>query len=261
SRPSITAKMIWTFLSLVAALFVVLPASAQNGFPPQPVPKFLSPTESQKLFQLPEGYSLELVLSEPQIKEPAVAVFDGDGNMFVAEMRTYMQDIDGSGKYNKVSRVSKHMDTNGDGKYDKHIVFIDKLMLPRILLPLDDRLIVGETNTNDLFAYRDTDGDGVADEKKPFYIGGNRGGNLEHQPSGLIWSMDNWLYTTYNAHRLRLDPETGTVRKEGTGNNGGQWGLTQDNHGKPWYVNAGGERGPLNFQVPIVYGALNTGDQ
>jgi len=253
--------MIRTFLSLVAALFVVLTASAQNGFPPQPVPKFLSPAESQKLFQLPEGYSLELVLSEPQIKEPAVAVFDGDGNMFVAEMRTYMQDIDGSGKFNKVSRVSKHMDTNGDGKFNKHTVFIDKLLLPRILLPLDDRLIVGETNTNDLFAYRDTDGDGVADEKKPFYIGGNRGGNLEHQPSGLIWSMDNWLYTTYNAYRLRLDPLTGTVRKEGTGNNGGQWGLTQDNHGKPWYVNAGGERGPLNFQVPIVYGALNTGDQ
>ena len=249
------------FLLLVLGAFSAGQFAGAQDFPRQPTPKFLSPEESQKLFQLPEGYSLEPVLTEPHIKEPAVAVFDGDGNLFVAEMRTYMQDIDGSGRFNKVSRVSKHTDTNGDGKYDKHIVFIDKLMLPRILLPLDDRLIVGETNTNDLYAYRDTDGDGVADEKKLFYKGGPRGGNLEHQPSGLIWSMDNWLYTTYNAHRLRLDPATGTVRKEGTANNGGQWGLTQDNHGKPWYVNAGGERGPLNFQVPIVYGALNTGDQ
>ena len=250
-----------TFFSLIAALLAAFSVSAQNDFPPQPVPKFLSPAESQKLFQLPEGYSLELVLSEPQIKEPAVAVFDGDGNLFVAEMRTYMQDIDGSGKFNKVSRVSKHMDTDGDGKFDKHTVFIDKLLLPRILLPLDDRLIVGETNTLDLYAYRDTNGDGVADEKKLFYKGGPRGGNLEHQPSGLIWSMDNWLYTTYNAWRLRLDPKSGTVRRESTANNGGQWGLTQDNHGKPWYVNAGGERGPVNFQVPIVYGALNARDQ
>lgn len=246
---------------LVAALLAAFSVSAQNDFPPQPVPKFLSPAESQKQFQLPEGYSLELVLSEPQIKEPAVAVFDGDGNLFVAEMRTYMQDIDGSGKFNRVSRVSKHMDTDGDGKFDKHTVFIDKLLLPRILLPLDDRLIVGETNTLDLYAYRDTNGDGVADEKKLFYKGGPRGGNLEHQPSGLIWSMDNWLYTTYNAWRLRLDPKSGTVRRESTANNGGQWGLTQDNHGKPWYVNAGGERGPVNFQVPIVYGALNARDQ
>ncbi len=246
---------------LVAALLAAFSVSAQNDFPPQPVPKFLSPAESQKLFQLPEGYSLELVLSEPQVKEPAVAVFDGDGNLFVAEMRTYMQDIDGSGKFDKVSRVSKHMDTDGDGKFDKHTVFIDQLLLPRILLPLDDRLIVGETNTLDLYAYRDTNGDGVADEKKLFYKGGPRGGNLEHQPSGLIWSMDNWLYTTYNAWRLRLDPKSGMVRRESTANNGGQWGLTQDNHGKPWYVNAGGERGPVNFQVPIVYGALNARDQ
>ena len=250
-----------TFFFLVATLLTAFSVTAQNDFPPRPVPKFLSPAESQKLFQLPEGYSLELVLSEPQIKEPAVAVFDGDGNLFVAEMRTYMQDIDGSGKFDKVSRVSKHMDTDGDGKFDKHTVFIDELLLPRILLPLDDRLIVGETNTLDLYAYRDTDGDGVADEKKLFYKGGPRGGNLEHQPSGLIWSMDNWLYTTYNAWRLRLDPKSGTLLRESTANNGGQWGLTQDNHGKPWYVNAGGERGPVNFQVPIVYGAFNARDQ
>ena len=155
-----------TFFFLIATLLTAFSVTAQNDFPPRPVPKFLSPAESQKLFQLPEGYSLELVLSEPQIKEPAVAVFDGDGNLFVAEMRTYMQDIDGSGKFDKVSRVSKHMDTDGDGKFDKHTVFIDELLLPRILLPLDDRLIVGEANTLDLYAYRDTDGDGGADGKK-----------------------------------------------------------------------------------------------
>lgn len=213
-----------------------------------------------KHFELPEGYSLELVLSDPEIEEPVVCVFDGNGRMFVAQMRTYMQDIDGTTKFEKTSRVSMHEDTNGDGKMDKHTVFIDKLLLPRILLPLDDRLIVGETNTLDLYSYRDTNGDGVADEKKLIYKGGERGGNLEHQPSGLIWSMDNWLYTTYNAYRLRLTPD-GKMIKESTAANGGQWGLTQDNHGKPWYVNAGGEIGPLNFQQPIVYGAFNVPDQ
>ncbi|MCK5922862.1 MAG: hypothetical protein KAG66_18110, partial [Methylococcales bacterium] len=213
-----------------------------------------------KHLELPEGYKLELVLSEPEIKEPVVCVFDGNGRMFVAEMRTYMQDIDGTTKYEKVSRVSVHEDTTGDGKMDKHSVFIDNLLLPRILLPLDDRLIVQETNTLDLYSYRDTDGDGVADEKKKIFDGGERGGNLEHQPSGLIWSMDNWLYTTYNAFRLRLNPD-GTMSKEPTAANGGQWGLTQDNYGKPWFVNAGGEIGPLNFQQPIVYGAFNVADQ
>jgi mono/diheme cytochrome c family protein len=220
---------------------------------------YLSVDDFLKTVELPEGYYLEPVLVEPQIKEPVVVVFDANGAMYVAQMWTYMQDIDGSGKYDKISRVSKHVDTNGDGTFDKHTIFADNLLLPRIVLPLDDRVIIGETNTNDLFVYRDIDGDGVADEKKPFYEGGNRGGNLEHQPTGLIWSMDNWLYTTYNGYRLRW--RDGKAEKEEGPGNGGQWGLTQDSEGKPWYVNAGGERGPLNFQGPIIYGGLNIGDQ
>ena len=56
----------------------------------------LSPEEEVKTIQLPDGYQLELVLSEPDIKEPVVCVFDGNGRMYVAEMRTYMQDIDGT---------------------------------------------------------------------------------------------------------------------------------------------------------------------
>ncbi len=259
-----TMRSITFLLSLVATLSSsaadTAPASEEQDFSPQPRAPYLSPAESMKHFELPDGYSLELILSEPDIKEPVVCVFDGNGRMFVAEMRTYMQDIDGTTKFEKTSRVSVHEDTTGDGKMDKHSIFIDNLLLPRILLPLDDRLIVQETNTLDLYSYRDTNGDGAADEKKKIYAGGKRGGNLEHQPSGLIWSMDNWLYTTYNAYRLRLNPD-GTMRKEPTAPNGGQWGLTQDNRGKPWFVNAGGEIGPLNFQQPIVYGAFNVPDQ
>ncbi|MEC5128242.1 discoidin domain-containing protein [Verrucomicrobiales bacterium BCK34] len=224
-----------------------------------PIP-MLSFEESVKTFQLPEGYHLELVVGDPVIQEPVVCAFDGNGRMFVAEMRTYMQDADATGEQEPTSCVSMHEDTNGDGKMDKHSIFIDKLLLPRQILPLDDRLLVQETNTLDIFSYRDTDGDGVADEKTLFYKGGDRGGNMEHQPSGLIWSMDNWLYTTYNAYRLRYNPD-GLALKEPTAPNGGQWGLTQDNHGKPWFVNAGGELGPLNFQQPIVYGQFNVSDQ
>ena len=237
----------------------LLHAAEDLAFPKQPRVPYLTPEESQKHFRLPEGYRLELVLSEPQIREPVVAVFDGNGRMFVAEMRTYMQDIDGNAQKNPVSRVSLHEDKDGDGTFEAHSVFIDNLVLPRMILPLDDALLVGVTDTNDLFLHRDTDGDGVADEVKKVYEGGKRGGNLEHQPSGLIWAHDNWLYTTYNAYRLRYT-KNGFL-KESTAPNGGQWGLTQDDYGKPWYVNAGGERGPVNFQANVYYGAFNIPDQ
>ncbi len=236
-------------------------AEPAGEFPPMPPVLARSPAEALKTIQLPPGYRLELVLSEPDVKEPAMISFDGDGRMFVAELSTYMQDVDGTNEHAPASRVSLHWSSKGDGKFDKHTVFADKLLLPRMLMPLDKgRVIIGETDTNDLFLYTDTDGDGVSDKKERWFDGGPRGGNLEHQPNGLVWGLDNWMYSTYNAYRLRWTPQ-GPALKEPTAPNGGQWGVGQDDFGKIWFVNAGGEKGPINFQTGIVYGAFNVKDQ
>ena len=245
-----------TILSLATVVALSSASFADDAFPPMPPVKAHTPAETIASIQLPPGYHLELVLSEPQIKEPVIASFDGDGRMFVAEMRSYMQDIEGKNELDPVSRVSLHWSSKGDGVYDQHTIFADNLKLPRMLLPLDKgRAIIGETDTNDLFIYTDTDGDGVSDKKEPFFIGGARGGNLEHQPNGLLWAIDNGIYSTYNNYRLRWS-EKGAVKEPAAANNG-QWGLCQDDHGKVYFVNAGGETGPMSFQVPVVYGAFS----
>ncbi len=220
----------------------------------------LSPEASIATMELPSGYRLEPVLTEPHIAEPVMIAFDGNGRMYVAEMRTYMQDLDATGEQEPVSRVSRHEDTNGDGSFDRHTVFADKLLLPRIMLALDDRIIIGETNTDNLYIYRDSDGDGVADEKTLWFEGGPRGGNMEHQPSGLVWAMDNGIYSTYYDYRLRFGPD-GQAIKEAIPVNGGQWGLTQDDWGKVWFVNAGNETGPVHFQQHIIYGQFSAPDE
>jgi len=235
-------------------------ADPPQEFPPQPPVKALSPQDEQKTFQLPPGYHLELVLSEPDVLEPVACAFDGDGRMYVAEMRTYMQDIDGNKELEPVSRVSVHWSSKGDGVFDKHAIFADHLLLPRMILPLGNgQVVIGETNTNDLNLYTDTDGDGISDKKEPWFQGGPRGGNLEHQPSGLVWALDNGIYTSYNSYRLRWTP-VGVV-KEPSGNNNGQWGVCQDDRGHLYFTNAGGERGPQSFQVPVVYGGFNPKEQ
>lgn len=216
---------------------------------------YLSKEDSLNSFELPEGYRLELVLSEPQIKEPVAVAWDGNGVMYVAEMRTYMQDADATDEQTPRSRISRHEDTDGDGVYDKHSVFIDNLLLPRMILPLDDRVMVGVTNTLDLWNYRDTDGDGVADEKVKIYQGGKRGGNMEHQPSGLIWGLDNWIYLTYESIRYRFTD--GKLVTERLPRSGGQWGLTQDDDGRNYYSRAGGEVVSHGFQQPAQYGLLD----
>ncbi|WP_367871319.1 discoidin domain-containing protein [Luteolibacter sp. Populi] len=246
---------------LLLSLASITAAHAQAGkLPPMPAVQAQTPQQAAKSFQLPPGYRMELVLSEPEIKDPVVTAFDGNGRMFVAEMRTYMQDIDGTDQRKTSSRISMHTDTNGDGTYDKHSVFVDNLMLPRMILPLGKgQIVVNETDTLDLYLYTDTNDDGVSDKKELWWAGGPRGGNLEHQPSGLIWAIDNGIYTTYNSFRLRWTPNG--IKKEDTKANDGQWGLGQDDLGNLYYVNAGGEKGPLSFQAPVVYGMFNPQDQ
>src|SRR5262245_2767039 len=52
----------------------------------------LSPTDEAKKIWMQPGFKLEPVLSDPDIQEPAQIAFDGNGRMFVLEIRGYMQD-------------------------------------------------------------------------------------------------------------------------------------------------------------------------
>jgi mono/diheme cytochrome c family protein/glucose/arabinose dehydrogenase len=231
-------------------------------FSPKPAIKARTPEEQAKSFVLPPGYRMELVAAEPDVISPAVIEFDGNGRMYVAEFITYMRDADGNNQHAPESRITRFESTKGDGVFDKRTVFVDKLVLPRTIVPLDgNSILTNETASDDVVKWTDTNNDGVADRREHFYsgVGIGRDGNLEHEQAGFQWGLDNWIYTTYNAFRFRWTP-TG-ILKEPTGPNGGQWGLTMDDDGKMWFMDAGGERGPMNFQVPIHYGAMSVPGQ
>ena len=143
-----------------AAAFIVtlgsltLPAQTPPQ-PPPPAGEFLprppvvrqDPTVQQRLFQLPDGFRIDPVLTDPLISDPVGVTFDGNGRMYVLEMRSYMLDANGTGMRSPLSRISRHEDTNGDGIYDKHTIFASNLVLPRIAFPLEDGvLLVLETD-------------------------------------------------------------------------------------------------------------------
>ena len=88
----------------------------------------LSPEESMKKIQLPPGYHVELVASEPMIQEPVAIAWDGNGRLYVAEMNTYMKDANATGEYAPTSRIKRLEDTDGDGKMDKVTIFVDSLV-------------------------------------------------------------------------------------------------------------------------------------
>lgn len=226
-----------------------------------PSPAYLSPAESMKTIHLQKGYHLELVASEPMIHEPVAIAWDGNGRMFVAEMNTYMQDANGTGEGKPVCTIKRLEDTNGDGKMDKSVVFLDSLVLPRMIMTLDDRLLVAETYDNSIYSYRDTNGDGKADEKKKVFSNESENhNNLEHQRSGLVWNLDNKIYVTVENVRYKYD--NGMLKAEYLHEGpGGQWGLANDNYGRLYFSAAGGEAPALNFQQNPYYGSLDFGDQ
>jgi mono/diheme cytochrome c family protein/glucose/arabinose dehydrogenase len=218
-----------------------------------------TPAEQLKQFILQPGYRLELVLSDPIVQEPTAIAFDGNGRMFVVEDRSYMLDLDMTGQLDPISRISLHVDTNNDGVYDKHTVFVDNLVFPRFVTPFGPGVILTkESNADEVWKYTDTNGDGVADKKEFWDTGYGRLGNIEGQEAFLTWALDNWMYSTYNAFRARWTPHG--ILKEPTGSNGGEWGVAQDNDGKIWFE-SGAPGVPSGFQFPIVYGNFNVPDQ
>jgi len=232
-------------------------------FNPHPSSAYLSPEESLKSMYLPKGYHMELVASEPMIKDPVAITWDGNGRMYVAEMLTYMKDADATGERLPWSRIMLLEDTNNDGKMDKSSVFVDSLLLPRMMQSVGNSLLVNETNSITITSYTDTNGDGKADVKKIIYQNDKyvpSDENMEHQRSGLDWNLDNWMYMTYEPVRFRYTNGTMQVDSIPSGVDG-QWGLTHDNYGRLFFSSAGGETPALGFQINPVYGQLNLPDQ
>ena len=179
--------------------------------------------------------------------------------MFVVELRGYFETPEGIDLIPPIGRISMHEDRDNDGTYEHHTVFVDKLVFPRFVMPFGaNSILTMETNADEVWKYTDTNGDGVADKKELFTTNFGRAGNMESQQASLFWAMDNWLYSTVNAFRLRWTPNG--LLKEPTGPNGAQWGVTQDNDGKVWFQ--GGASGmPGYFQFPVHYGNFAPPDQ
>jgi glucose/arabinose dehydrogenase/mono/diheme cytochrome c family protein len=230
-----------TILVLSACPWGVLGAHGQKPareihVPPSPA---LSAREEMKTFKLAKGYRVELVASEPLVRDPVAMTFDPDGRLWVCEMRGFMPDVDATGQKNPVGTVAVLEDTDGDGVMDKRTVFLDKLVLPRGLCWTTDGLLVAADGK--IWLCRDKAGDLKCHEKQ--LLCEYNPGNPEHALNGLMPALDNWIYNAKEG--LRLRKLGGRWVKEVTVPRG-QWGITQDDYGYLVYnVNASLLRGDL----------------
>lgn len=228
----------------VAALFLPALAVAQKGDKPGhdmapppahwkiPAAPVVKPEDSAATMQLEEGFVLELVAAEPMVHDPVVLTFDGNGRIWVAEMLGYMPDIDGKLEDSTFGRISVLEDTDGDGKADKHTVFLEDYLLPRgvalvdndrtLLFADNEKLYEAEILISDEGAIRAGKVTVVDEEFAP-------GGNPEHKPNGLMRAIDNWVYNAKCDQRYKK--VNGVWIKEKTEERG-QWGISQDDFGR-----------------------------
>src|SRR4029079_10835287 len=101
---------------VILSLFTVALAAQEviphhQDAPPGPA---LSPQEAIAKMAVPEGFSVELVASEPDIVNPAAMTFDERGGIWSTESREYPRKQPGPGK----DRVKILEDTDGDDKAD-----------------------------------------------------------------------------------------------------------------------------------------------
>jgi hypothetical protein len=222
----------WVLFAL-AILFLSLKAYAEDRseitIDPDPLSTTFSPEDSLSKIRVPNGFKLELVAAEPMIEEPVCMAWGPNGELYVAEMRSYMQDIDMSGELDSVSRVVKLVDLDGDGRMDQATTYLDNLVLPRAILTLDNKVLIGEPPH--LWLCEDTNGDGKADKKVSIYenFSKRESGNVEHKINGLQWTMDNWIYNTKSSSIFRYRDQTIEERKVVFS---GQWGQTVNDRGE-----------------------------
>lgn len=140
---------------------------------------------------LPEGFEIREFAGPPNADYPAAITAAANGDVYVSS------DQNGSlGKKPKMGRIIRCRDTDGDGKADDFIHFVPDVDSPRGGHFVGDTLYL--VHPPYLSSFRDTNGDGVADEKKVLVTG--LGGGIEHPrgadhtTNGVRMGIDGWLY-------------------------------------------------------------------
>lgn len=218
---SIAIKLRHTIFFLLTSLLIITGCNSVS---------YHEPIISLDKYQIEEGFKLEVVASEPFIEAPVVMDFDNQGRIWVVEMKGYMQNLEGTGQDMPNGTITILEDLDNDGVTDHSKVFIDSLILPRAIAHVYGGLLYAEP-PNLWFVNIKNDKPVNKVLVDSLY---SDGGNVEHQPNGLMMHIDNWIYNAKSNFRYQM--KNGKWIKEPTSFRG-QWGITKDNFGRLYYNN------------------------
>ncbi|MFV0444107.1 MAG: PVC-type heme-binding CxxCH protein [Planctomycetaceae bacterium] len=190
---------------IFCALILLAPRSAQA----QPLvveTDPLSPEEQRGKFHLPPGFEIQLVASEPDIGQPMNMNFDSLGRLWVTSSVEYPYPVAGAGVEPREERwghplarpardwVTVLTDIDDTGKPASIRRFAEGLNIPIGIIPDGDGAIV--YSIPNIERFRDTDGDGKADERMQLY--GPFGNQDTHgMVNSFTRGLDGWIYACH----------------------------------------------------------------
>ncbi len=167
-------------------------------------------------FELAEGLEISLYAQNPLLHKPIQMNFDARGRLWVASSSVYPQIKPGQ---NAEDTIIVLEDRDGDGLAETSTVFAEGLLIPTGVEPGDDGVYVGQST--ELLHFKDTDGDGKADQRR-VVLSGFGTEDTHHMLHTLRWGHDGQLYMNQSIYiHSHIETPHGVERL----NSGGVWHL------------------------------------
>ncbi len=139
---------------------------------------------------VPDGFVVEEVAGPPLVDRPISADFDEQGRLYVTDSSGSNEPVQQQLE-EKPHRIVRLDDTNGDGRFDHHTVFADRMMFPEGALWWKGSLYVSAPPS--IWRLADTDKDGVADQREQWFQGKTLTG-CANDLHGPYAGPDGWIY-------------------------------------------------------------------
>jgi putative membrane-bound dehydrogenase-like protein len=196
----------------------------------------LSPHAAMDQYHLADGLAINLALSEPEVRQPLYMDFDERGRMWVTQYIQYPEpagielitwdrhlravydrdpppppfETPETRRFRGRDRITIHEDTDGDGHYDTHKVFLDGLNIATSTALDHDGVWV--LNPPYLLFVPDHDRDDIPDGDPVVHLSGFGLEDTHSVANSLKWGPDGWLYgvtgSTVTARiRVHKDPD------------------------------------------------------
>ena len=165
--------------------------------------------EAAATCQVPEGFQVSVLASEPDIQQPIGFCIDDRGRLWVAEAYNYPVHSKKNGK----DRIIILEDSDGDGKHDKRTIFFEGLNYVTGI----EKGFGGVWIMTPPFLYfiPDRDNDDQPDGPPELLLDGfGNHDNAHNIANGFAWGPDGWLYGTHGRTNWSMIGKPGSKDKQ-----------------------------------------------